>query len=104
MSAARNSSPGLIRPDATSVIVEDSRSGACQLLTVGDPRCDKAFVTKSGRAEISNLPLGSAADEPVESRQTPLETGDLDAAFSYSPALTPWLSASSGVIVLTKHR
>jgi hypothetical protein len=32
---------GLIRPDATSVIVEDSRSGACQLLTV-----DPTVVTK----------------------------------------------------------
>ena len=29
---------GLLRPDSTSVIVQDARSGAYQLVTVGDPR------------------------------------------------------------------
>ena len=78
---------GLIRPDATSVIVEDSRSGACQLLTVGDPTVVTSLCNEAWQGEISTiLPLGSADRRTIVETTNSWKLGDLDvAAFSYSP-------------------
>jgi hypothetical protein len=78
---------GLIRPDATSVIVEDSRSGARQLLTVGDPAVVTSLCNEAWQGEISTiLPLGSADRRTIVETTNSWKLGDLDvAAFSYSP-------------------
>lgn len=78
---------GLIRPDATSVIVEDSRSGTCQLLTVGDPTVVTSLCNEAWQGEISTiLPLGSADRRTIVETINSWKLGDLDvAAFSYSP-------------------
>jgi hypothetical protein len=78
---------GLIRPDATSVIVEDSRSGACQLLTVGDPTVVISLCNEAWQGEISTiLPLNSADRRTIVETTNSWKLGDLDvAAFSYSP-------------------
>ena len=78
---------GLLRPDSTSVIVQDTRSGAYQLVTVGDPRVVTRLCQEAWQGENSTiLPLAS------QDRQTILETSnswrlsDLDVeAFSYAP-------------------
>jgi hypothetical protein len=78
---------GLIRPDATSVIVEDSRSGAHQLLTIGDPTVVTSLCNEAWQGEISTiLPLGSADRRTIVETTNSWKLGDLDvAAFSYSP-------------------
>jgi hypothetical protein len=78
---------GLLRPDSTSVIVQDGRSGAYQLVTVGDPRVVTRMCQEAWQGENSTiLPLST------QDRQTILETSnswrlsDLDVeAFSYAP-------------------
>jgi hypothetical protein len=77
----------LLRSDSTSVIVQDSRSGAYQLLTVGDPRVVTRMCHEAWQGENSTiLPLS------VRDRETVLETSDswkladLDVeAFCYAP-------------------
>lgn len=78
---------GLIRPDATSVIVQDGRSGACQLLTVGDPAVVTSVCNEAWQGEISTiLPLGSSDRRTIVETTNAWKLGDLDvAAFSYSP-------------------
>jgi hypothetical protein len=78
---------GVIRPDSTSVIVEDKRSNAYQLLTVGDPLVVTNLCNEAWQGETSTILPLSAQD-----RNTILETSknwklaDLDvAAFGYSP-------------------
>lgn len=78
---------GLVRPDSTSVIVQDKRSHAYQLLTVGDPNVVVSLCHEAWQGEISTILPLTAGD-----RQTILETSndwklaDLDvAAFAYSP-------------------
>lgn len=78
---------GLLRADSTSVIVQDSRSGAYQLLTVGDPKVVTRMCHEAWQGENSTiLPLAA------QDRATVLETSDnwkladLDVeAFSYAP-------------------
>lgn len=78
---------GLLRADATSCIVQDNRSGAYQLLTVGDPKVVTRMCHEAWQGENSTiLPLAS------QNRATILETSDnwkladLDVeAFSYAP-------------------
>ena len=78
---------GLLRPDSTSVIVQDKRSGSYQLLTIGDPRVVARMCNEAWQGENSTiLPLS------VHDRAMILETsngwrlGDLDVeAFSYAP-------------------
>jgi hypothetical protein len=78
---------GKLRADATSVIVRDNRSGAYQLLTIGDPKFVTRCCHEAWQGENSTiLPLSS------HDRATLLETSDnwrlsdLDVqAFSYAP-------------------
>lgn len=78
---------GLFRPDSTSVIVQDKRSNAYQLLTVGDSRVVASLCHEAWQGENSTIFPLNAAD-----RATVLETSrnwalsDLDVAtFAYSP-------------------
>lgn len=78
---------GYLRPDSTSIIVQDSRTGSHQLLTVGDPRVVTRMCQQAWQGESATiLPL------TAQDRATILETsngwklGDLaSAAFSYTP-------------------
>ena len=78
---------GLLRADSTSVIVQDNRSGAYQLLTVGDPKVVTRMCHEAWQGENSTiLPLAA------QNRATILETSDnwkladLDVeAFCYAP-------------------
>jgi hypothetical protein len=78
---------GLIRPDATSVIVKDSRTMAYQLLTVGDPEVVTTMCNEAWQGEISTiLPLGSADRRNIIDTTNDWKLADLDVtAFSYSP-------------------
>jgi hypothetical protein len=78
---------GLIRPDSTSVVVQDNRSGAYQILTVGDPAVVTSFCNEAWQGEISTiLPLGAADRRTIVETTNNWKLGDLDvAAFSYSP-------------------
>ena len=78
---------GLLKSDATSIIIQDHRSKAYHLLTVGDARVVAECCSDSWQGENSTISPFSAAD-----RKTILETSnnwtlsDLDvAAFSYTP-------------------
>ena len=78
---------GLLKSDATSIIIQDHRSKAYQLLTVGDARIVADCCSDAWQGENSTISPLSAAD-----RNTILETSknwslsDLDvAAFSYTP-------------------
>lgn len=78
---------GLLQTDSSSIVVEDARSKAYQLLTVGDPRVVTGLCHEAWQGENSTiLPLNA------KDRQFILETSrnwalsDLDvAAFAYSP-------------------
>lgn len=78
---------GLIRPDATSAIVQDSRSGAYQILTVGDPAVVASVCNEAWQGEISTiLPLGATDRQTILDTTNSWKLGDLDvSAFSYSP-------------------
>jgi hypothetical protein len=78
---------GLIRPDSTSVIVKDSRSGGYQLLTVGDPQVVAKLCNEAWQGEISTiLPLGADDRKTILESSRAWKLADLDvAAFSYSP-------------------
>jgi len=92
---------GLIRPDSTSVIVEDSRTKAYQLLTVGDPAIVTTLCNEAWQGEISTiLPLAAIDRKTIIDTTNNWKLADLDvAAFSYTPVphtLETQLSAESG--------
>lgn len=78
---------GLLRPDATSVIVQDRRTSAHQLLTVGDPAVVMNLCNEAWQGEISTIiPLTHDTRRMVMETSNSWKLGDLDvAAFSYSP-------------------
>lgn len=89
----------MLRSDSTSVIVQDRRSKAYQLLTVGDARVVAGFCQEAWQGESSTILPFSASD-----KRTILDTsdnwrlGDLDvAAFSYSPVPHTWEQRLLGV-------
>lgn len=78
---------GLLRPDSTSVIVQDSRTKAFQLLSVGDPRSVCNLCNEAWQGEISTiLPLAAADRQTIIETTNNWKLADLDvAAFSYTP-------------------
>jgi hypothetical protein len=78
---------GHLRPDATSVVVQDKRSGAHQLLTVGDPSVVLSLCNEAWQGEISTIiPLSNDTRRTLIETSNSWKLGDLDvAAFSYSP-------------------
>jgi hypothetical protein len=78
---------GLLRPDSTSVIVQDSRTKAFQLLSVGDPRSVCNLCNEAWQGEISTiLPLAAADRQNIIETTNNWKLADLDvAAFSYTP-------------------
>ncbi len=78
---------GLLRPDSTSVIVQDTRSGTYQLLTVGDPRVVTRMCNEAWQGENSTiLPLSSHDRAMILDTSNAWRLGDLDVeAFSYAP-------------------
>jgi hypothetical protein len=78
---------GLLRPDATSLIVHDSRSGGYQLLTVGDPRAVTRMCQEAWQGENSTiLPLSGSDRRTLLETSNEWKLADLDVeAFSYSP-------------------
>lgn len=86
---------GKLRTDSTSVIVQDRRSKAYQLLTVGDPRVVTALCHEAWQGEnLTILPLSSADRQSILDISNDWNLADLDvAAFSYTP-LPQTLAAS----------
>lgn len=78
---------GFLRPDSTSVIVQDSRTKAYQLLTVGDPSLVTNMCNEAWQGEISTiLPLAAADRQAITMTTNNWKLADLDvAAFSYTP-------------------
>ena len=78
---------GLLTPDATSVIVQDQRSRAYHLLTVGDPTVVISLCQEAWQGENSTiLPLGAADRKRILETSNDWKLGDLDVyAFSYTP-------------------
>ena len=78
---------GLLRPDATSVIVQDSRSGAYQLASVGDPQVITRLCQEAWQGESSTiLPLTASDRATILETSNSWKLADLDvAAFSYTP-------------------
>ena len=78
---------GLLRADSTSVIVQDSRSGAYQLLTVGDPNTVTRMCHEAWQGENSTiLPLASHDRKTILETSDSWKLADLDVeAFSYAP-------------------
>lgn len=78
---------GLLRADSTSVVVQDSRSGAYQLLTVGDPTVVTRMCHEAWQGENSTiLPLASHDRSTILETSDSWKLADLDVeAFSYAP-------------------
>lgn len=78
---------GLLRADSTSVIVQDNRSGAFQLLTVGDPIVVSRMCHEAWQGENSTiLPLTSYDRSTILETSDSWKLADLDVeAFSYAP-------------------
>lgn len=78
---------GKLRTDSTSVIVQDARSKAYQLLTVGDPRVVTAMCQEAWQGEnLTILPLSHADRQSILDISNDWNLADLDvAAFSYAP-------------------
>jgi hypothetical protein len=78
---------GVLRPDAVSVIIEDQRSHAYQLLTVGDARLLTEFCSDSWIGEDSTItPLSQADKKTILETSKTWSLADLDVqAFSYAP-------------------
>lgn len=78
---------GLLRPDATSVVVKDKRTTSFQLLTVGDPIAVCNVCNEAWQGEISTiLPLSPIDRKAILDTSINWKLGDLDvAAFSYAP-------------------
>lgn len=86
---------GKLRTDSTSVVVQDARSKAYQLLTVGDPRVVTAMCQEAWQGEnLTILPLSHADRQSILDISNDWNLADLDvAAFSYAP-LPQTLAAS----------
>ena len=78
---------GHLRADSTSVIVKDKRTGAYQLLTVGDPHIVANLCNEAWQGEISTiLPLGQIDRQTIAETSRNWKLADLDvAAFGYAP-------------------
>jgi hypothetical protein len=78
---------GMVRPDAYSVIVQDQRSMAHQLLTVGDPLIVTTLCNEAWQGEISTiLPLTNMDRATILETSKNWKLADLDVvAFGYSP-------------------
>jgi len=78
---------GLLRPDSTSVIVKDSRSGSHQLLTVGEASVVAELCGDSWQGENSTImPLSQADRRSIIDASNNWKLADLDVAvFSYAP-------------------
>lgn len=78
---------GLLRADSTSVIVQDSRSGAYQLFSVGDPHVVLRATHEAWQGENSTiLPLSSFDRAMILETTDSWKLADLDVeAFSYAP-------------------
>lgn len=78
---------GLLRPDVTSVIVQDSRTKAYQLLSIGDPRIVCNLCNEAWQGEISTiLPLAASDRKTILETANNWKLADLDVtAFSFSP-------------------
>ncbi|GKY99438.1 hypothetical protein MPSEU_000898300 [Mayamaea pseudoterrestris] len=78
---------GYVRPDATSVIVQDSRSKAYQVLTIGDPSVVIELCHEAWQGEISTiLPLAAGDRRTILETTNDWKLADLDVtAFAYSP-------------------
>jgi hypothetical protein len=78
---------GFLRADSTSVMVQDARSGAYQLLTVGDPRVVTRMCQEAWQGENSTiLPLAAHDRETILETSDSWKLADLDVeAFSYAP-------------------
>ena len=78
---------GLLRADSTSVVVQDSRSGAYQLLTVGEPTVVTRMCHEAWQGENSTiLPLASHDRSTILETSDSWKLADLDVeAFSYAP-------------------
>jgi hypothetical protein len=100
---------GLVRPDAYSVIVEDQRSMANQLLTVGDPLVVTTLCNEAWQGEISTiLPLTGTDRATILETSKNWKLADLDVvAFSYSPVSRVYenlLQASNANAILIQVR
>lgn len=78
---------GMLKPDAVSVIIEDMRSNAYQLLTVGDARLITEFCSDSWIGEDSTItPLSQSDKRTILDTSKVWSLADLDVqAFSYAP-------------------
>lgn len=78
---------GLLRPDSTSIVVQDRRSKAYQLLTVGDPRIVTGLCREAWQGENSTIfPLNVTDRNSIVDTSTNWVLSDLDVtAFSYAP-------------------
>ena len=78
---------GLLTPDSTSVIVQDQRSRAYHLLTVGDPTVVISLCQEAWQGENSTiLPLSAPDRKRILETSNDWKLGDLDVyAFSYTP-------------------
>jgi hypothetical protein len=78
---------GLLRPDATSILVKDIRSQSNQLLTVGDARLVVDFCSDLWHGENSTItPLRAVDRQSILENSNSLSLADLDVtAFSYAP-------------------
>lgn len=89
---------GLLQTDLSSVIVQDNRSKAYQLLTVGDPRVIASVCHEAWQGENSTiLPLNAVDRATVIQTSTNWILSDLDvAAFAYSPVRSTLETQLSG--------
>jgi hypothetical protein len=78
---------GLLTPDSSSVIIQDARTKAYQLLTVGDPRVIAGLCHEAWQGENSTIsPLTSVDRAFVVDTSKNWLLSDLDVtAFAYSP-------------------
>lgn len=78
---------GMLRSDATSIIIGDSRTSANQLLTIGDPRVVATLCHEAWQGEHSTiLPLSPDDRKAILDIANDWALSDLDvSAFSYSP-------------------
>jgi len=89
---------GLLQADSSSVIVQDKRSKAYQLLTVGDPRVIASLCHEAWQGENSTIsPLNAVDRATVVQTSTNWLLSDLDvAAFAYSPVRSTLETRVSG--------
>lgn len=78
---------GLLRPDSTSVVVQDNRTSSYQLLTVGEASVVAELCGDSWQGENSTImPLSQADRRSIIDASNNWKLADLDVAvFSYAP-------------------